>query len=295
MLESSMLYSKKRDADFERILKFGLARGPELAEDWLMLPQTSDLAPGDTRSASLDIESFDVHMIHSSRDEWFEPAYQALWAEFGAKNEMERRETLEARFTLAPAMVYEMVLVRKDGELAAVRDHTIVSSGGEILVHLSHNLVMPKWRRSGLAGWMRALPVVSARQLSPGDFVTLAGEMEYDDGRDPDRAIRLKAYEQAGFLKIDPAVVRYYQPDFRAPEVIDQSGGARPLPFQLIIRRVGREEDRTITGSEARRIVHAIYRMYGAQFRPQDMAHPSLALSDYPSEDQVVALVPPTA
>lgn len=261
----------------------------------VMLPQTSDLAPGDTRSASLDIDSFDVHTIHSSRDEWFEPAYEALWTEFGAKNEMELRETLDARFQLAPAMVYEMVLVRKDGELAAVRDHTMISSGGEILVHLSHNLVMPKWRRTGLAGWMRALPLVSARQLSPGDFVTLAGEMEYDDGRDPDRRIRLMAYEKAGFLKLDPSVVHYYQPDFRAPEVIDRTGGPRPLPFQLIVRRAGREEEQVIKGSEVRRIVHAIYRMYGAQFRPQDMAHPSLSLSDYPDEDQLVALVLPTA
>ena len=194
-----------------------------------MLLQTSDLAPGDTRSASLDFDSFDVRTIRSTRDEWFEPAYQALWNEFGAKNEMERRETLEARFNLTPSMVYEMVLVRKAGELAAVRHHTIVPSAGEVVVLLSDNLVMPQVRRTGLAGWMRALPVVNARQLSPGDFVTLAGEMEYDDGSDPDRGIRLKAYEKAGFLKIDPTVVRYHQPDFRAPEVIDQTGGARPL------------------------------------------------------------------
>lgn len=260
-----------------------------------MLPQTSDLAPGDTRSASLDIELFDVHTIRSTRDEWFETAYQALWDEFGEKNEMELRETLEARFKLTPAMIYEMVLVRRDGEIAAVRDHTVIPSAGEVVVHLSHNIVMPKYRRTGLAGWMRALPVVGARQLSPGDFVTLAGEMEYDDASDPNRGIRLKAYEKAGFLKIDPAMVHYYQPDFRAPELIDHTGGARPLPFQLLIRRVGREEERMIKGREVRRIVHAIYRMYAAQFRPQDMAHPALALSDYPDEDQTVALVPPTA
>jgi hypothetical protein len=257
--------------------------------------QNSDLAPGEIRSASLDFGSFEVHMIRSTRDEWFEPAYQALWDEFGAKGEMERRETLEARFKLAPSMVYEMVLVRKDGELAAVRDHTIIQSAGEIVVHLSHNLVMPNFRRTGLAGWMRALPVVSARQLSLGDFVTLAGEMEYDDGKDPDRAIRLMAYENAGFLKLDPAVVRYYQPDFRDPVIIDQSGGAQPLPFQLVVRRVGRENELAISGAEIRRIVQAIYRMYAEQFRPQDMAHPLLSLTNYPGNDEAVELVPPTA
>jgi hypothetical protein len=259
-----------------------------------MLPQTSDLAPGDIRSASLKIEDYEQYSIRSVRDPWFEPAYEALWDEFGAKGEMERRETLEARFKLTPSMVYEMVLVRKDGEIAAVRDHTIIPSAGEVVVHLSHNLVMPKHRRTGLAGWMRALPVVSARQLSPGDFVTLAGEMEYDDKKDPDRGIRLLAYEKAGFLKIDPSVVSYFQPDFRDPATIDASGGAKPLPFQLLLRRVGREEERTISGYEVRRVVQAIYRMYAAQFRPQDMAHPSLSLSRYPANDEAVSLVPPT-
>ena len=259
-----------------------------------MLPQTSDLAPGDVRSASLDVEAYEHHSIRSISDPWFEPAYRALWDEFGAKGEMELRDTLEARFKLVPAMSYEMVLVRKDNEVAAVRDHTIIPSAGEVVVHLSHNLVMPKHRRSGLAGWMRALPVVSARQLSPGDFVTLAGEMEYDDKRDPDRAIRLLAYEKAGFLKVDPAAVKYFQPDFRDPAVIDAGGGARPLPFQLIVRRVGREDERSVSGYEVRRIVQAIYRMYGAQFRPQDMAHPSLSLANYPGNDEAVSLVPPT-
>jgi hypothetical protein len=259
-----------------------------------MLPQNSDLAPGDTRSASLDIEGFEHHAIKSVNDPWFEPAYNALWEEFGAKGEMERRETLEARFKLTPSMVYEMLLLRKDGEIAAVRDHTIVPSAGEVVVHLSHNLVMPKFRRTGLAGWMRALPVVSARQLSPGDFVTLAGEMEYDDKKDPNRGIRLLAYEKAGFLKVDPSVVSYFQPDFRDPATIEATGGARPLPFQLLIRRVGREDELTISGYEVRRVVNAIYRMYGEQFRPQDMLHPSLSLDAYPANDEAVSLVPPT-
>jgi hypothetical protein len=260
-----------------------------------MLPQTSDLAPGDIQSASLDFASFEVHMIRSTRDEWFETAYQALWYEFGEKGEMERRETLEARFNLVPSMVYEMVLVQKDGELAAIRDHTLIPCAGAIVVHLSHNLVMPNFRRTGLAGWMRALPVVSARLVSPLDFVILAGEMEYDDGKDPNRAIRLMAYEKAGFLKVDPSVVHYYQPDFRDPAIIDQSRGAQPLPFQLLLRRVGRERELTITGAEVRRIVRAIYRMYAEQFRPQDMAHPLLSLESYPGDGEAVALVPPTA
>jgi hypothetical protein len=259
-----------------------------------MLPQISDLAPGDIRSASLDLESFEVHRIRSIQDPWFEAAFQALCDEFGAKNEMERRETLEERFKLAPAMVYEMVLVRKGEEIAAVRDHTVIPGAGEVVVHLSHNLVMPKYRRTGLAGWMRAFPVASAREVRPGMLVTLVAEMECDDPSDPSRAIRLKAYEKAGFLKIDPASVDYYQPDFRAPDVIDAEGGVRPLPFQLLVRRVGRENEFTITGGEVRCLVESIYGMYGAQFRPKDMVHPSLSLHRYPAEDAAVPLIAPT-
>ena len=77
--------------------------------------------------------------------------------------------------------------------------------------------------------------------------------------------------------------------------MIDASSGARPLPFQLIIRRVGREDERSITGCELRRIVRALYAMYGAQFRQQDMAHAALSLESYPNDDATISLVPPTA
>jgi hypothetical protein len=119
--------------------------------------------------------------------------------------------------------------------------------------------------------------------------------MEYDDGSDPKSAIRLNAYERAGFLKVDPRAVRYFQPDFRPPSDIDASGGARPLPFQLILRRVGKDSESTITGATVRRIIRALYAMYGAQFRPQDMAHPALSLGEYPADNAEVALVAPTA
>jgi len=260
-----------------------------------MLPSTADLAPGDAKSAALDLAEFEVHRIRSESDPWFEAVYEPLWAEFGAKHEMERRETLVARFRLAPAMVFEMVLVRKGGVFAAARDHTAIPTGAETVVHLSHNLVAPEFRRGGLAGWMRAFPVALARELRPGAQITLAAEMEYDDGSDPNRAIRLCAYEKAGFWKVDPSRVNYHQPDFRAPEEIDASGGPQPVSFQLLVRRVGREDERAISGAELRRIVRAMYAMYGAQFRPQDMAHPALDLEGYPPDDAMLALLPPTA
>jgi GNAT superfamily N-acetyltransferase len=257
------------------------------------------LAPGDQKSAALDPAQFTWDLVRSADDPLFEKAYAALWAEFGAAHELETRDVIAARFTADPAMCYEMILARVAGTIAAVRDQTILWFEGEVVVHLSHLLVAPEWRRSGLAGWMRAVALVSARAMAtargtPGAPITLVGEMEYDDGSDPRRAVRLTAYERAGFLKIDPRVVRYFQPDFRSPAEIDASGGALPLPFQLIIRRVGRETHRTIRGADVRRLVRALYTMYGTQFRPQDMAHPALSLDAYPSDSAEVALVPPT-
>ena len=253
------------------------------------------LAPGDTRSAALDLTDFEITRIRSIDDPLFETAYEALWQEFGWKHEMEQRDVLARRFGLAPAMLYEVVLVRREGAVAAVRDHTAISADGEVVVHLSHNLVTPEWRRGGLAGWMRAIPLLAADELVPGAPVTLVGEMEYESPDDPARAIRLRAYEKAGFVKVDPGVVHYHQPDFRPPTEIDASGGPQPVPFQLLLRQVGRDTDAAISGARLRTIVAALYQMYGSQFRPQDMLHPALDLNAFPPPDASIPLLPPTA
>ena len=257
------------------------------------------LSPGDQKSASFDPAQFTWNRIRSADDPHFETAYAALWAEFGAAHEMETREVVAARFIASPAMRSEMILARVGETIAAVRDQTVMWFEGEIIVHLSHLLVAPEWRRSGLAGWMRAVAILSARAMAcahgkPDAAITLVGEMEYDDGSDPRRSVRLLAYERAGFRKIDPRAVRYFQPDFRPHSEIDARGGARPLPFQLILRRVGRETESTMNGADVRRIVRALYAMYGAQFRPGDMAHPALRLDAYPPENAEVALIAPT-
>jgi GNAT superfamily N-acetyltransferase len=257
------------------------------------------LAPGDGKSFSLLPSDFEWIQIRSIEDPFFDVAYEALWAEFGAAHEMESREVLAERLRPKPGLCYELVIARRNGVLAGVRDHTAIWAEGEVVVHLSHVLVMPDWRRSGLAGWMRAVPVPTARELAaahgaPTAPVTLVGEMEYDDGTDPKRAVRLTAYERAGYLKIDPLLVHYHQPDFRSPTEIDASGGPRPLPFQLIVRQVGREDERNVTGARVRRWVRALYAMYGAQFRKTDMAHPALKIDSYPVPEMRIPLIPPT-
>ena len=265
-----------------------------------IVSSTADLAPGDAASAAVDLAPFRIDRIRALDDPLFETAYAPLWAEFGAKHEMELRATLGQRFRLAPRMLYEMLLVRRGGEFVAVRDHTAAVADGGAVVHLSHNLVAPNARRTGLAGWLRAWPIQTARECLAANGaavdapVTLVAEMEHATPDDPARGIRLGAYEKAGFQKIDPAAVDYHQPDFRAPEAIDATGGARPLAFQLIVRRIGKEDEQTISGREVRELVRALYAIYAPQFRPADLAHPLLAPDRLPPDDAVIPLLPPT-
>lgn len=269
-----------------------------------------DLAPNDRKSLERDWSGVELHRIDSLEHPLFRVAYDALWKEFGERREMETPEVLAKRMAWEPqerhegcALKYRLFLIMHGEEIVAVRDHTAIvpPSNDGCVVHLSHALVLPDWRRSGIAGWLRALPVTTARNTLravglPEELpITLVGEMEPLDENEPATVVRLKAYENAGYQKVDPKAVPYLQPDFRPPEEIERSGGARPLRLNLVIRRVGRENETTIRGREVRSMVEALYRMYAVGFRAQDMAPLFEALKDYPSEDAEIALLAPTA
>src|SRR5262245_6438953 len=271
----------------------------------------ADLAPGDTRSMELTEGELDVARIHSSDHPLFAAAYAGLWTEFGSLDEMEPRVVIEQRLAWYPAealdgcwLRYEIVFVQQRGQRVAVRDHTVVATQRygipEAVVHLSHVLVEPTSRRTGLAGWLRAWPLQTARAtlvtagLPVTAPITLVAEMGHPDPQAANRLIRPKAYERAGLQKIDPSVVHYFQPDFRPPEIIDASGGPRPLPFSLIIRRVGRESERFIRGAEVRNIVECLYTIYGTSFRDQEMTALRRSLEAYPAVDREIALVAPS-
>lgn len=273
-----------------------------------MIP--ADLAPGDAKSLQRDWTDVDLHRIESTADSLFPVAFGALWSEFGAIGEIEQPDVLGLRMGWDPsrivegaAMRYRMMLVTSGGGFAAVRDHTAILLEDEpgVVVHLSHNLVAPEWRRTGLAGWLRALPVTTARTLlslqsrAPDSPITLVGEMEHPDASDPATHVRLAAYEKAGYKKVDPSQVGYLQPDFRAHHEIDRSGGPQPIPLGLIIRKVGRENDDQITGAEVRRIARSLYKMYGTGFRTKDMEVVHDSLEQYPAPDKNIPLLPPTA
>jgi len=271
----------------------------------------ADLAAGDGRALALACRDLDILRIGSSGDPLFGEAYGRLWAEFGSAQEMETREVIERRLAWRPVLAlgeswlrYEMILVRRHGGFVATRDHTAIvtqrSGTVQAVVHLSHVLVDPAWRRTGLAGWLRAWPLQTARACleeaghSAASPITLVAEMEHPDPQFPNRLIRLQAYEKAGFKKVDPAAVSYFQPDFRPPADIDTSGRPRPLPFGLVLRRVGREQETAIRGAEVREIVECLYLMYGTGFRERDMAVVRQSLKRYPDAPAEIALVPPT-
>lgn len=266
-----------------------------------------DLAPGDPKSLHRDWPDVDLCRIESTEDPHFDMAFGALWSEFGAIGEIEQASVLGMRMRWDPsrlvdgcAMRYRMMLITSGGKFAAARDHTAIVLDGEpgAIVHLSHNLVAPDWRRTGLAGWLRALPVTTARNVlaaqnrPPDSPITLVGEMEHPS--DAATLVRLAAYEKAGYKKVDPARVGYLQPDFRAHHEIDISGGPRPIPLGLILRRVGREEEDFITGAEVRRIASSLYKMYGTGFRPRDMAVVHASIESYPPPDEQIRLIAPT-
>jgi hypothetical protein len=278
-----------------------------MLQDWMV---AADLAPGDAKSLERDWSDIELHRIGQTDSPLFDMAFGALWAEFGAIGEIEQASVLAERMRWDPgqiidgaAMRYRMMLVTSCGTFAAVRDHTAIVLADEpgAIVHLSHNLVAAEWRRTGLAGWLRALPVTTARHVLEAQGrprespVVLVGEMEHPDVNDPATQIRLKAYERAGYKKIDPSRVGYVQPDFRAHHEIDMGGGPRPIPLALIIRRVGDEAEEFITGAEVRRIVRSLYKMYARGFRAEDMRVVHESLQHYPGSDERIRLVPPTS
>jgi len=271
----------------------------------------ADLASGDAKSLALDCGQLDIARIESREHPLFPAAYERLWAEFGPPGEMESRDVLTRRLAWNPAaklgdfwLRYEMIHVAQGGRFAAARDHTAIvmprDGQAQAVVHLSHILVDPAWRRTGLAGWLRAWPIQTARAcLATAGFpvdspITLVLEMEHPDPRFEKAMVRIKAYEKAGFKKVDPAGVKYFQPDFRAQVEIDATGGPRPLPFCLLVRRIGREQEQDVQGGEVRQIVEALYHMYGVGCREEDMAALWRSWREYPEGVERVALVPPS-
>lgn len=284
--------------------------------------RADDLAPGDRGVAARDWRDLQVRRVRDPADRDFAAAYERLWSTFGPRGEMEQARVVGDRLAWDPARplggaarAYELLVLRRGGAIAAVRDHTAVvrvdgegrPRPGPVVVHLSHAFVEPAHRGSGLAAWLRALPLAAARRCAraagcaPDAPIVLAAEMELSDAAvaaapdDPQAyGLRLRSYEHAGFRKVDPAAAPYAQPDLRPPELL--AGAApRAVPLALIVRRVGREAERAMPAAELAAVVDAIYAVYGVHVPPLALDPLRAAAAAWTARPAPFRLLPPTA
>ena len=273
-----------------------------------------DFAPGDREAAAL-FPDLRIHRVGDLADPDFRIAYDLLWNEFGALGEMERHDVIAERLAWDPArprggaaLAYELLVLRLGDKVAALRDHTAVvrldARGrpvpGPVVVHLSHALVLPPFRGGGLAAWLRALPLATARRCAaaagcaPGTPIDLVAEMEHPNSDRPRGMARLRSYERAGFAKVDPAAAEYAQPDFRPPEVL---AGTKPeaIPLGLVLRRVGREAEPDMPSHEVAAVVEAIYAVYGVHVPASAIDPLRAAAARWTHRKPAFALLPPTS
>jgi hypothetical protein len=252
---------------------------------WPKFINPKDLAPGDRIPHPALPRGLTLHIVESPSDPLFETAYKLLDEEFGAKGELETRDVLKSRMLWKPTepqngcgMLYNLMLLMVGDECVALRDHTAIMRADyeEVVVHLSHVLVTPKWRRKGLAAILRTIPIITARNCAtalgkPESPIALFCEMEPIDLTIAANKIRRTSYEQAGFLALG-AGLGYMQPDFRPFDKIDADpAGPKPIPFDILLRRVGIEKKNTVGSQKVVAEVELIYAMYATGFRPQDM------------------------
>ncbi len=234
---------------------------------------------------------YEVHSIEHPSHPDFERSYRILWNAFGPQGEMEpepvvRRFLLDDPFEPVSSgtfLRYFMIAAMdREGNLRGVRDGTVLVNPayapGLCLVYLSHIFMLPETRGTVLTYWLRIAPLEVAVQYlfdlhsrglvsvpapdSPAKYfgmkVNLAAEMEYFSPEDRLSLQRILFYGRGGFDVIDPRHFPYRQPDFRDPGVIAKTGN-RPIPFMLLLRRVGRERQARLPIDEARAAMRLLY------------------------------------
>lgn len=228
-----------------------------------------DIPPGENaEKVRAALARFQLQEVRS--DDAFALGYDTLDAVFGPPGEIERRGVLEAwlRGSLTKPdarirVVYHMSLLWEGSALAAVRDHFSVvdRATGHVVAFMSHSLVIPAFRRSGVAALVRALPAAHARLdalalgVTPTE-VSLLSEMEMFEPHRSETLVRLYAYGRAGFRVVPPWHLPYAQPDFR--DVTALGIEALPVPMMLLVRQVGEESRTTIDPRRARTLLDAL-------------------------------------
>jgi len=149
--------------------------------------------------------------------------------------------------------------------------------------------MLPESRGTVLTYWLRIAPVELAVEYlaalqqkgivklplpeSPGKYfgvqLNLAAEMDYFSPDDRLSLQRILFYGRGGFDVIDPRHFPYRQPDFSPPEVIQERGNHQPVPFMLLLRRMGRERQARLPLDEARTIMRLLYDEFACFCTPE--------------------------
>lgn len=250
-----------------------------------------------------ETKRYELHAIEDVGDPDFDVAYEILWDAFGAADEMEPKSVLvhwlkEDPFTPTDSgsfIRYFMIVARdRDGQIRGVRDGTIMINPSYApdlcVIYLAHIYMLPAARGTVLSYWLRIAPVEIAMQYMadlhsrglielpmpdrPGRYfgmqLDLVAEMEYFNPAERISWQRILFYGRGGFDAIDPRHFPFQQPDFRPPERIAETG-QHPLPFMLLVRRMGRERVATIPIAEATAIVRLMRDDHATYCTPEAM------------------------
>jgi hypothetical protein len=244
---------------------------------------------------------YELHSIEHPDHPDFPRAYQILWEAFGPQGEMEPQAAIRQFLLDDPfdpiasgTFVRYFLLIAKDrqGNLRGVRDGSVLYNPSYApdlcLVYLSHIFMLPEARGTVLTYWLRIAPVELAveylyqlhqRNLvklpapdQPGKYfgvqLNLGAEMEYFSPDDRLSLQRILFYGRGGFDVIDPRHFPYRQPDFRDPALITATGNT-PVPFMLLLRRMGRERQARLPIDEASAVMRLLYDEFACFCTPE--------------------------
>ena len=252
-----------------------------------------------------ETRKYEVESIEHPSHPDFKRAYQVLWDGFGAAGEMEPEDVIRQMMLDDSTVALShgtyaryFLLVARDrvtGSIRGVRDGRVLVNPtydpNLCLVYLSHIFMLPEARGTVLTYWLRIAPLDLAVSYlhtlhqkgkislpapdAPGRYfgmrVDLAAETEFFSPEDKLSLQRILFYGRGGFDVIDPRHFPYRQPDFRAPELIARTGD-RPVPFMLLLRRVGREREARLPIDEARAAIQLLYDDFEGFCEPTHLA-----------------------
>jgi hypothetical protein len=244
---------------------------------------------------------YEIWSIEDPDDVDYPAAYKLLWDAFGPSGEMEREEAIRSFLredsfspTASGTFIRYFLLVARDrdGVVRGARDGSVLINPSYApdlcVIYLSHIFMMPQARGTVLSYWLRIAPVEIAMHYMAalhalgklplplpdnparnfGMNINLAAEMEYFTPEERLSLQRILFYGRGGFDVINPRHFPYRQPDFRDPEVIRETGN-QPVPFMVLLRRMGRERLATMPIEEARAVMRLLYDDFACHCAPE--------------------------